>query len=156
MIGRNLARTGHASSRIFLPVRNGNWPGGDRQPLPDRTGPGWGRRRFCDRHGDRATAAVAIEDTQHFEQTRQAVIATRVRLTQQMTRLGFEVLPSQANFIFARHPRRDVGEPAKALRERSIIVRHFKLPRIEQFLRITIGSDEQCALLDAALRKILG
>jgi len=103
-----------------------------------------------------AGAAAAIEDTQHFEQTRQAVIATCVRLTQQMTRLGFEVLPSQANFIFARHPRRDAGELAKALRERSIIVRHFKLPRIEQFLRITIGTDEQCAALVVALKETLG
>ena len=72
-----------------------------------------------------------------------------------MNILGFEVLPSAANFIFARHPQRDAGELALALRERSIIVRHFKLPRIEQFLRITVGTDEQCAMLTAALAEIL-
>ena len=103
-----------------------------------------------------AGATVAIEDTAHFEQTRQAVIASREQLTQQLTQLGFEVLPSQANFIFARHPQRDASELARALRERSIIVRHFKQPRIAQFLRITIGTDEQCALLVKALREILG
>jgi len=103
-----------------------------------------------------AGATAAIQDTEHFEQTRQAVIASREQLTQELAQLGFEVLPSQANFIFTRHPQRDAGELAKALRERSIIVRHFRLPRIEQFLRITIGSDEQCALLVKALREIIG
>ncbi len=103
-----------------------------------------------------AGATAAIEDTQHFEQTRQAVIASREKLTQQLAQLGFEVLPSQANFIFARHPQRDSGELAQALRERSIIVRHFKQPRIEQYLRITIGTDEQCEMLVKALREILG
>jgi histidinol-phosphate aminotransferase len=66
------------------------------------------------------------------------------------------VLPSAANFIFARHPQHDAQESALALRRRSIIVRHFKLPRIEQFLRITVGTDEQCDALVAALKEILG
>ena len=72
-----------------------------------------------------------------------AVIATRDTLTADLCNLGFEVLPSAANFIFARHPQRDAAELAKALREESIIVRHFKLPRIDQFLRITIGTPEE-------------
>ena len=66
-----------------------------------------------------------------------------------------QVLPSAANFIFARHPQRDAAELAKALRERSIIVRHFKLPRIDQFLRITVGTAAECAALVEALRDIL-
>jgi histidinol-phosphate aminotransferase len=103
-----------------------------------------------------AGATAAMEDDAHFEQTRQAVIASREKLTQQLAQLGFAVLPSQANFIFARHPQRDAGELAKALRERSIIVRHFRQPRIEQFLRITVGTDAQCAALVAALQAILG
>ena len=70
-----------------------------------------------------------------------------VRTVQQ---LGFEVLPSGANFVFARHPARDGAELAAALRARAIIVRHFKQARIDQFLRITIGTPEQNqALLDA-------
>ena len=103
-----------------------------------------------------AGATAAIEDVEHFEKTRLAVIASRNQLTQQLAQLGFAVLPSQANFIFARHPQRDAGELAKALRERSIIVRHFQQPRIDQFLRITVGTNEQCAALVAALREILG
>ncbi|MFN3883458.1 MAG: histidinol-phosphate transaminase [Rhodocyclaceae bacterium] len=102
-----------------------------------------------------AGAQAAIEDREWFEQTRQAVMRTRTILTGELETLGFEVLPSKANFVFARHPRHDAERLAQALRARSIIVRHFRQPRIEQFLRITVGSDEQCATLIAALREIL-
>ncbi|MCM2287604.1 MAG: histidinol-phosphate transaminase [Sulfuritalea sp.] len=102
-----------------------------------------------------AGAVAAFEDRAYFDQTCQAVIATREKLIGDLKALGFEVLPSAANFIFARHPQRDAQESALALRQRSIIVRHFKLPRIEQFLRITVGTDEQCAALVAALKEII-
>ncbi len=65
------------------------------------------------------------------------------------------MLPSAANFVFARHPRRAAAALAAALRERRIIVRHFRQPRIEQFLRITVGGPEQNAALLAALGQIL-
>lgn len=102
-----------------------------------------------------AGATAAIEDREHFEQTRQAVIANREQLARDLATLGFEVLPSAANFVFARHPQRDAAQLAAALRERRILVRHFKAPRIEQFLRITIGTDAQCVRLVEALREIL-
>ena len=102
-----------------------------------------------------AGAVAAYEDCEYFEQTRQAVIASREKLVAELQALGFEVLPSKANFIFVRHPRRDAQESALALRQRGIIVRHFKLPRIEQFLRITVGTDAQCAVLVGALREML-
>ncbi|MCK9283289.1 MAG: histidinol-phosphate transaminase [Rhodocyclaceae bacterium] len=100
-------------------------------------------------------AAAALDDRAHFETTRLAVMQTRERLSADLTALGFEVLPSAANFVFARHPQRDGAELAQALRSRSIIVRHFKLPRIDQFLRITIGTDAQCNALVAALKEVL-
>ena len=103
-----------------------------------------------------AGAVAAMEDGEYFERCCQAVIATRETLSADLTGLGFEVLPSAANFIFVRHPQRDAAELAKALRERSIIVRHFKLPRIDQFLRITIGTDGECKALTDALWQILG
>jgi histidinol-phosphate aminotransferase len=103
-----------------------------------------------------AGATAAIEDVEHFDRTRRAVIASRERLTAELAQLGFDVLPSQANFIFTRHPQYDAGELARRLRERSIIVRHFRQPRIEQFLRITIGTDAQCGALVAALRELIG
>lgn len=102
-----------------------------------------------------AGAVAAFEDREYFERTRKAVIATREKLVGELKALGFEVLPSAANFIFARHPRHDAEKSALALRQHSIIVRHFKQPRIEQFLRITVGTDEQCAALVAALKEIL-
>lgn len=102
-----------------------------------------------------AGAVAAYEDREYFAQTRRAVIASREKLVAELKALGFEVLPSAANFIFVRHPHHDAEKSALALRQRSIIVRHFKLPRIEQFLRITVGTDEQCAALVAALKEIL-
>ncbi|NKQ12185.1 histidinol-phosphate transaminase [Pseudomonas sp. SST3] len=97
-----------------------------------------------------AGAAAAFEDRVYFEQTCQQVIASREAVASAMQGLGFEVLPSAANFIFARHPQHDAAALAAGLREQGVIVRHFKQPRIEQFLRITIGTPEQNqALLDA-------
>ncbi len=102
-----------------------------------------------------AGAVAAFEDHAHFEHTRRAIIANRERLSAALVELGFEVLPSAANFVFARHPRRDAAELAAALRERSVIVRHFRQPRIAQFLRITVGNPEQNAALLAALDQAL-
>jgi len=101
-----------------------------------------------------AGATAALEDREWFERTRQAVIRSRTQLVKDLQALGFEVLPSAANFVFARHPRHDAEKSALALRQRGIIVRHFKAPRIDQFLRITVGTDEQCATLIQALTEI--
>lgn len=102
-----------------------------------------------------AGATAAIEDQAHFERTRDAVIRSRTRLVAGLEALGFEVLPSVANFVFAKHPARDGAALAAALREKNIIVRHFKVPRIDQYLRITIGTDEQCDKLLQACALIL-
>mgnify|MGYP002776325319 CR=1 FL=1 len=102
-----------------------------------------------------AGAVASVEDEAFFQHSCQLVIATRETLVAQLQQLGFEVLPSGANFVFARHPARDGAELAAALRARAIIVRHFKQARIDQFLRITIGTDAQCAQLVAALGEIL-
>lgn len=101
-------------------------------------------------------AAAAFADREYFEKTRAAVINSRALLVAGMSALGFEVLPSAANFIFARHAEHDAATLAAKLRARGIIVRHFKSARIEQFLRITIGTDEQNGMLLTALRDILG
>ncbi|UXZ97349.1 histidinol-phosphate transaminase [Pseudomonas phytophila] len=94
-------------------------------------------------------AAAAFEDREHFDSTRNKVIASRELLTAELQALGFEVLPSAANFIFARHPQHDGAGIAAKLREKGVIVRHFKQERIAQFLRISIGTPEQNqALLD--------
>ena len=100
-------------------------------------------------------AAAAMADKEYLEQTRSAVMQSRATLVSALAGLGFDVLPSAANFIFARHPRRDAAQLAQALRDRSIIVRHFKLPRIDQHLRISIGTDAQCRALIDALKEIV-
>lgn len=100
-------------------------------------------------------AAAAMEDEAWFQDNRRRVIASREKLTADLTALGFQVLPSAANFLFAHHPARDGAALAAALRERSILVRHFKAPRIDQFLRITVGTEAQCAALVDGLRDIL-
>jgi histidinol-phosphate aminotransferase len=102
-----------------------------------------------------AGATAAIEDEAWFEATRGKIIATRANLTNDLQTRGFEVLPSQANFVFARHPAHEGRVLAAKLRERAVIVRHFAKPRISDFLRITVGTDEECARLVAALDKIL-
>ncbi|WP_339486501.1 histidinol-phosphate transaminase [Pseudomonas sp. EL_65y_Pfl2_R95] len=97
-----------------------------------------------------AGAAAAFADTVYFEQSCQAVINSRNDVVAGLEQLGFEVLPSAANFVFARHVQRDAAELAGLLREQGVIVRHFKQARIAQFLRISIGTPEQNqALLDA-------
>ncbi|MFG3454013.1 histidinol-phosphate transaminase [Stutzerimonas stutzeri] len=102
-----------------------------------------------------AGAAAAFEDRAYFEQTCRQVIASRESVTAAMEAMGFEVLPSAANFVFTRHPQHDAATLAADLREQGIIVRHFKQPRIEQYLRITIGAPEQNQALIGALKGIV-
>lgn len=103
-----------------------------------------------------AGATAAIEDEEYFRAMCSKVIVSKKKLVQDLQALGFEVLPSAANFVFARVPGQDGGGIAAKLRERSIIVRHFRKPaRIAEFMRITVGTDEQCAGLVEALRDIL-
>ena len=102
-----------------------------------------------------AGAIAAIEDQAHLEASSAKVIQTRTTLIEQLDALGFATLPSTANFIFTRHPKHAGARLYQALRDRGIIVRHFKSPRIEEFLRITIGTDEQSSELVVALKEIL-
>lgn len=102
-----------------------------------------------------AGAVASLDDVDYAQQTARAVIATRAWLTAEMLALGFEVLPSRANFIFVRHPQHDAVTIAAGLRERAILVRHFKQVRIDQFLRISIGTDAECAALVDALKTLL-
>jgi histidinol-phosphate aminotransferase len=102
-----------------------------------------------------AAAQASYEDNQWFEASCAKVMASRERLVAKLAALGFEVVPSAANFIFAKHPQHDAAQLAARLKEREIFVRHFKLPRIDQHLRITIGTDAECDALVAALAELL-
>jgi len=98
---------------------------------------------------------AAIEDQAWFEDTRQRVIESREELARGLTQRGFDVIPSATNFLFARHPQHDAEQLARSLRASGVLVRYFKKPRIDQFLRITVGRPDQCQALLQALEKIL-
>ena len=103
-----------------------------------------------------AGAIASFKDEAYFKEATQKVIATRAELIKALQTLDFEVLPSGANFIFAKHKARDGAELTQQLRDKSIIIRHFKKPaRIAPYLRITIGTDTQSTQLIAALNEIL-
>lgn len=103
-----------------------------------------------------AAAVASFEDQAYFEEQCQKVIASREKLVTDLEGIGFKVLPSKANFIFATLPNKDAGELASELRERGIIVRYFNKPRINQYLRITIGTDaENQRLVDTLTKEIL-
>ncbi|VAW87515.1 Histidinol-phosphate aminotransferase [hydrothermal vent metagenome] len=100
-------------------------------------------------------AVAAIQDKVHFEYTRKRIITSREQLTVELEALGFNIIPSQANFLFVTHPQHDAADLAADLRVRNIIVRYFNKPRIDQYLRITIGTDDECAMLVSALQDIV-
>ena len=103
-----------------------------------------------------AGAIAAFKDVAYFNETIAKVIATRERLIAELQDLNFEVLPSGANFIFAKHKNYDGAMLADELRLDRIIVRHFKKPeRISPYVRITIGTQAQSVALIQCLTKIL-
>lgn len=102
-----------------------------------------------------AGALASVQDDTYFRESCAKVITTREQLVADLKGLGFEVLPSAANFVFTRHPAHAGAALASGLRERAIIVRHFKQPRIDDFLRITVGTPEQCSALVQALQTLV-
>lgn len=102
-----------------------------------------------------AGAIASIGDEAHFQWARGAVIAERERMTAGLEDLGFEVLPSAANFVFARHPGRDGAGLAAALRERAVLARRLDAPRIADHLRISVGTPAQVDRLLSALGEIV-
>jgi histidinol-phosphate aminotransferase len=102
-----------------------------------------------------AGAIAAIRDEAYFQQTRSVIIENRENLTATLIRLGFDVLPSSANFVFARHPSRTGEALWAALRERAVLVRHFSGARVSEFIRITIGSKAELDRLTDALAEFL-
>ncbi len=101
-------------------------------------------------------AIAAYEDDAWFRDICRKVVASRERLSAELTALGFDIVPSAANFVFVRHADHDAAALSARLREREIFVRHFNAPRIDQHLRISIGTDAECDILLDALRDIIG
>ncbi|MUV38615.1 Histidinol-phosphate transaminase [Lentibacillus sp. JNUCC-1] len=102
-----------------------------------------------------AGAEAAIEDVDYFKTTTSKIIDTRESFAQSLKTLGFEVLPSQTNFLFVQHPTFAGARLYEELKKRGIIVRHFNKPRTKDYLRITIGTSTDMARLLSVLSEIL-
>jgi len=100
-------------------------------------------------------AIASLQDETYFKQRCQAIIQTRDQLTLQLIRLGFSVLPSAANFVFATHPDQRAEKLYSELKKQGVLVRYFKKARIDNYLRITVGTDEQIDTLISRLKSIL-
>jgi histidinol-phosphate aminotransferase len=103
-----------------------------------------------------AGATASLRDEAYFRKSCARVVAAREAMTQELVRLGLVVLPSSANFVFARHPARGGSEFAAALREHAVLVRHFNKPRTAPYLRITVGTEDDTRRLITAVVDILG
>jgi histidinol-phosphate aminotransferase len=102
-----------------------------------------------------AAGIAAFEDDEHFRRICRRVIEAREALNTTLLGMGFKVLPSSANFLFTHHPEHDAVALAACLRAANVIVRHFRQPRIDQYLRITIGTPDANQRLIAALKDCL-
>lgn len=87
--------------------------------------------------------AASIEDDEYFKSTCKKVIKTRERVTLELEKLGFDVLDSQTNFIFATHNKHNMKSLFEYLKTQKVFIRYFSLPRIENYVRITIGTNEE-------------
>ncbi len=98
---------------------------------------------------------ASIEDDEYFRQGCQKIISNRELLTDELTAIGFEVLPSSANFVFAQHLTIAAEALYQQLKNRGILVRYFNKERIDNHLRISVGDRSECDALITALKAIL-
>ncbi len=99
--------------------------------------------------------AEAIKDDAYYTETRDRIVKTREDTKRRLKELGFEFKDSKANFIFARHKNAHGKELFEKLKEKGIYVRYFNKPRIDEYLRISIGTDEEMEMLITALKELL-
>lgn len=102
-----------------------------------------------------AGAIAAFEDKAYFSEQCQKIVNSRIWLSEQLAAINFNIIPSMANFVLVSHATQPAEKIAVKLRERKIIVRHFKQSRIENYLRITIGTQQECESLVAAMKEIV-
>ncbi|MEE9352645.1 MAG: histidinol-phosphate transaminase [Thiotrichaceae bacterium] len=103
-----------------------------------------------------AGAVASIQDKEGFENNRQKIMKTRARTTLELENLGFDVIPSSTNFVFAKPPKEQSAESLYLqLKQRNILVRYFDAPRINEYLRISIGTDDEMDALIGALHKLV-
>ncbi|MPW24661.1 histidinol-phosphate transaminase [Alkalibaculum sp. M08DMB] len=96
-------------------------------------------------------AIAAINDENYFQETRNKIMDTRKRITSELIKIGFNVIDSKSNFLFINHSSIKAVDIFMKLRERAILVRYFKMPRIDNYLRVTIGNDKE---MDIFIREV--
>jgi len=102
-----------------------------------------------------ACGKACVEDDLYFKEITGKIVATRERVKKEMAELGFKFPDSMTNFLFVTHPQIDAEELFLALKEEGIFVRYFKKPRIDQYLRVTIGTDAQMDALITFLKEYM-
>jgi len=100
-------------------------------------------------------AAEAFRDDQYFQTSREKIIITREKVIGELRKIGFKVIPSKSNFVFISHPSVTAGEIYQELKEKSILVRYFKKPRIDNYLRVSIGSNEEMDVFLETVKRIV-
>lgn len=103
-----------------------------------------------------AVGAAALKDDAYFKDITAKTIATRERMKEELKRLGFSFADSKTNFVFATHEKLPAEEIFKYLKEKNIYVRYWNKPRINNHLRISVGTDEEAKILINALEELLG
>lgn len=102
-----------------------------------------------------AGAAAAFEDQAYFEETTRKVIVTRENTIKKLKMLGFHVIESKANFVFITHPSKPAQHLFNELKQKGILVRYFNQPRIDNYLRVSIGTDEEMDTFISELTQII-
>ena len=103
-----------------------------------------------------AAGSACIDSQNYYDENCKKIMATREFTKTELQKLGFSVLPSKANFIFAQSPLIDGGELYLKLKEKGVLIRHFEKPRIKDYNRITIGSREEMEIFLKTVKEILG
>jgi len=102
-----------------------------------------------------AVAAAALGDRVYFERRTEQIKAARAKLAADLCGLGFEVVKSSANFVFARPPRGDGRGYFEFLRENGVFIRYFDRPRTREYVRISVGTPEEMGILIGLTREYL-
>ena len=102
-----------------------------------------------------AAGEAAVRDTAYFEETRGKIMATRTWVTHRLREMGFQVHDSSSNFLFIAHPDHSGRVLQQGLRDRGVLVRRFERPRIQDHLRVSIGTDEEMEAMCRAMEEIL-
>ena len=100
-------------------------------------------------------ASATLDDLPYYRKNFRRVIASRTKMTNELTALGFTVLPSQTNFVLARPPKFPAQEWLQKLRDQKIIVRWFSAPEVRDYLRVTIGSETEMSAFVRVVKRLL-